>query len=89
MKRESELQASQEEIRTSLNDRSRNDPFFKPVQKNLTEMLKLTTSKEDSNTATRPTKPENGSAIKKRIVEIKTIEEDRCAQLIDLYEEDL
>jgi hypothetical protein len=52
-------------------------------------MLKLTTSKEDSNTATQPIKPENGSAIKKRIVEIKTIEEDRCAQLIDLYEEDL
>jgi len=46
--------------------------------------------KEDSNSAsTISIAPELKSKVKKQILELKTIEEDKCAQLVDLYEEDL
>jgi hypothetical protein len=32
---------------------------------------------------------ESSSAIKKKIIEVKNVDEDKCSQLVDLYEEDL
>jgi hypothetical protein len=32
---------------------------------------------------------ETDSAVKKKILELRAVDEDRCVQLVDLYEEDL
>lgn len=65
--------------------RMRNDPFFKSVQKNLSEMMRIG-QKEDASNSKKPVKEEQPeSAVKKKILQLKTVDEDRCSQLIDLY----
>jgi hypothetical protein len=63
----------------------RNDPFFKTVQTNLSSMLKFKPKDKDNENSNSQPMPETGSAIKKKILEYKTLDEDRCSQLIDLY----
>ncbi len=43
----------------------RNDPFFKTVQKNLTEMLKMAPKEDSSNSKAKIEEPP--SAVKKKI----------------------
>lgn len=44
----------------------RNDPFFKSVQKNLTDLIKFTNKEENSNSVRAIKEPE--SALKKRVL---------------------
>lgn len=66
----------------------RNDPFFKSVQKNLTDMFRVGDKEEQSNSR-KTSKEEPSSEVKKKVLELKTVDDDKCIQLIDLYEEDL
>ena len=67
----------------------RNDPFFKSVQTNLSSMLKFQPKDKDNENSNSQPVQEAGSAVKKKVLEYRTLDEDRCSQLIDLYEEDL
>jgi hypothetical protein len=57
------------------------------VQKNIADMIKFSAQpvKEDSNSTSTVSLPADRSKVKKRVLELKTIEEDKCAQLVDLY----
>ena len=69
----------------------RNDPFFKSVQKDLTSMFKVSQKEESSVTKTNSQRKEikevvqPSTEVKKKILELQSIDQDKCVQLVDLY----